>query len=221
MRIGCAGWLTSRWHFLPSRPKVLEQAVEMGAAGVQIGSTAAGQRFDDPVFDVFWDKIEALDIPVFLHPAYESDGPEHDRYALGVVQGMLIEVTNALQRLICGHVLDRHPKLTIVAALAGGFFPYAEGRLRHYTTFRPELVDAPKDPWSYVGQIKFDSHTHDAPTLRFLIDKAGVDNVVIGTDCSFQSCTPAPMDELRAALGNDAASVEKVATTNAQALFWR
>ena len=75
------------------------------------------------------------------------------------------------------------------------------GRLRQYTTWlRPELESAPADPWSYVGQLKFDTHLHDPVALRFLVEKAGSGNVLIGTDCSFLSCTPSPMGELREAL---------------------
>jgi aminocarboxymuconate-semialdehyde decarboxylase len=110
--------------------------------------------------------------------------------------------------------------LNVVAALGGGAFPYNVGRLRHYITWVPALSDSPKDPWSYVGQIKFDTHLHDPLALRFLIEKAGPENVLIGTDCSFPSATPEPVRELRDALGDDDASFAMVAETNAMELFW-
>jgi len=201
--------------------QVLTEATELGACGVQLGTSAADHRLDEPRFDVLWDRLEALGIPVFLHPAYESDATENKPYALGQVIGLLSEVTNTLQRLISGHVLDRHPRLRIVAALGGGYFPYSVGRLRHYTTWRPELADSPADPWSYVGQLKFDTHLHDPIALRFLIEKAGAENVLIGTDCSFPSCTPAPMEELREALGDNVAAIKSVSETNAFEMFWQ
>ena len=201
--------------------RVAEEAAELGAAGVEIGTSAAGRRLDSRDYDVLWERLESIGMPVFLHPAYESTGPENDGYALGGVIGLLYELTNALQRMVCGHVLDRHAGLTIVAALGGGFFPYSAGRLRHYTSWRPELAGAPADPWAYVGQIKFDTHLHDPVALRFLIEKAGPENVMIGTDCSFLSATPAPMDELRQAVGDDPEAMELVSTTNAAEIFWR
>jgi hypothetical protein len=54
-----------------------------------------------------------------------------------------------------------------------------------------------------VGQIKFDSLVYDVDTLRFLVQKAGPQNVMIGTDCSFSSAPVAPVDELRAAIDDD------------------
>lgn len=200
--------------------KVMREALERGASGVELGTSAAGKRFDDPVFEVLWSELESLGVPVFLHPAYESEGPENDGFAIPSVLGLPYETTNAIHRLIYGGVLDRHPNLRIAAALGGGIFPYVAGRMRHYATFRPELEGAPPDPWSYVGQIKFDSHTHDPVALRFLVDKAGAENVMVGTDCSFLSCTPEPMAELRAALHDRPGAFEAVATANAEAMFW-
>jgi hypothetical protein len=46
------------------------------------------------------------------------------------VVGLGVEVTVTLERMIYKGVFDRHPSLTIVAALGGGFFPYNAGRLR-------------------------------------------------------------------------------------------
>jgi aminocarboxymuconate-semialdehyde decarboxylase len=207
--------------FPEAAAEALADARDMGAVGVELGTSAAGHRLDEPMYDALWESLESLGMPVFLHPAYESQSEENRPYALGQVIGLLSEVTNTLQRLICGHVLDRHPRVQIVSALGGGYFPYSVGRLRHYTTWRPELADAPADPWSYVGQLKFDTHLHDPVALRFLIEKAGSANVLIGTDCSFPSCTPSPMAELREALGGDTAAIKAVAEVNAYEMFWK
>jgi len=199
---------------------MLGDAAGSGAVAVQIGTSAAGRRLDDPAYEVVWDKVEELALPVFLHPAYEDGGPRNDRYALGVVVGMADEVTNAVYRLVCGHVFDRHPGLRVIAALGGGAFPYLAGRLRQSVTFRPELAGVAPDPWSYLGQLKFDTHVHDAATLRYLIDKAGSGNVLIGTDCSFQSHTSDPLGELREATHGDKAAFAAISDGNAEELFW-
>jgi aminocarboxymuconate-semialdehyde decarboxylase len=207
--------------FPEAAAEALTEARDLGAVGVELGTSAAGHRLDEPMYDALWESLESLGMPVFLHPAYESQSEENRPYALGQVIGLLSEVTNTLQRLICGHVLDRYPQLQIVSALGGGYFPYSVGRLRHYTTWRPELAGAPADPWSYVGQLKFDTHLHDPVALRFLVEKAGPANVLIGTDCSFPSCTPSPMGELREALGGDTAAIKAVAEVNAYEMFWK
>jgi aminocarboxymuconate-semialdehyde decarboxylase len=214
------GWMAHVPLAFPEQAaEVVRAAVAMGARGVELGTSAMGRRLDDPVYEVLWDAIGPLDLPILLHPAYESTGPEAQGYGLAGVLGLPYEITNSLQRLICGHVLDRHPRLRIIATLGGGFFPYIIGRLHHYSTYVPELADAPRDPWSYVGQIKFDTHLHDPVALRYLIERAGIDNVLVGTDCSFLSQTGDPIRELSDAVDGDADAVRKIAESNAEP-FW-
>jgi aminocarboxymuconate-semialdehyde decarboxylase len=214
-------WMASVPLAFPERAaSVLSDALDLGASGVEIGTSADGRRIDEPEFEPFWAAAARLNVPVFLHPAYEHRLPEYEPYQLGLAIQLPVEVTTALERLICARTLDRHA-VTIVAALGGGCFPYLAGRLRHYSTFTPGLRNAPADPWAYVGQIKFDSHLHDPVALEFLIKKAGDQNVLIGTDCSFESATPAPVSELRAAVSASQESFDRVSHQNAHALFWK
>jgi aminocarboxymuconate-semialdehyde decarboxylase len=182
---------------------VLEEARELGASGVQVGTSAAGRQLDDPALNPFWETVERLRIPVFVHPGYEQQIPAFADYSLGAIIGLPAETTTALERLICGGHFDRYPNLRVVGAHGGGFFPYNVGRLRNYIRVREALKDLPHDPWSYVGRLKFDSLVYDVDTLRFLVQKAGAENIMIGTDCSFSSAPVAPVDELRAAIDDD------------------
>jgi aminocarboxymuconate-semialdehyde decarboxylase len=183
--------------------RMLEDAVGLGASGVQVAPSAAGRRLDDPAFDPFWETVERLGIPVFIHPGYELQIPAFADFSLGAIIGLPLETTIALERLVCAGHFDRYPSLQVVGAHGGGFFPYNVGRLRNYIRVREALRDLPPDPWSYVGRIKFDSLVYDVDTLRFLVQKAGAENIMIGTDCSFSSAPVAPVDELRAAIADD------------------
>ena len=183
--------------------EILDEAVALGASGVQVGTSAAGRRLDDPALDPFWETVERLNVPVFIHPGYELQIQAFADWNLGAIIGLPLETTIALERLVCAGHLDRYPSLRVVGAHGGGFFPYNVGRLRNYIRVRPALKDLPSDPWSYVGRIMFDSLVYDVDTLRFLVQKAGPENIMIGTDCSFSSAPIAPVDELRAAIDDD------------------
>ena len=199
---------------------VLREAVTAGAAGVEIGTSAAGHRLDEPRYDVWWSAVDALDVPVFLHPAYEQETPEMTQYLLHNVIGLPYETTIALERMICARTFDRFPGLRVVAAHGGGFFAWSVGRLRNYIELRPVLDGAPPQPWSYVGRIKFDSKIDDISSLRFLIEKAGPENVMVGTDASFQSAPPAPVQDVLDALGADRADqAELILSGNARSWF--
>ena len=63
-----------------------------------------------------------------------------------------------------------------------------------------------KDPWDYVGQIKFDTNVHENASLKFLIEFAGPQNVLLGTDLPFSTAIENPFGMLNAAAGGDARS---------------
>jgi aminocarboxymuconate-semialdehyde decarboxylase len=196
---------------------VLEQAAEAGCVGVEVGTSIAGRRLDEPGFEPVWDQAELLSLPVMIHPAYNQTHPALEPWYLQNVIGNPLETTIAIERLICAGVLDRHPQLTVILVHAGGFFPFQAGRLRHARTVRPELASAPPDPWAYPGQVVTDAITHDADALRYLVLKLGAENVVMGTDLPFDMATPHPMAALEEALGTAAA--RQVAEDNPARLF--
>ena len=201
---------------------VLEEAVAQGAVGVHIATTVCNRPIDGLEYEQFWSKVEELGIPVFLHPAYERELPEYTTYRLGVIVGLPVEVTITLERFIYSGVLDRHPEMTVIGGLGGGYFPYSAGRLRQYALVDSAFKDLTKrDPWSYVGQIVFDCFLHDVGQIRFLIEHAGVDNVMIGTDASFVSIMPKPVQMVREAVRGNEDDLRRVGETNPLRIFPR
>ena len=197
---------------------MLDEAVAAGCCGVIAGTSIAGRRLDEPDYEIFWSAVETLDMPVLLHPAYEHVSPGMGDFYLGSVIGMPTDATIALERLICSGMLDRHPKARIISALGGGFFPYQVGRLRQCISYRPELKHVKKDPWDYVGQIKFDTNVHENASLKFLIEFAGAENVLLGTDLPFSTAIENPFGMLNAAAGSDAA-IRQISETGPAAFF--
>ena len=211
-------WMATLPMAAPDRVvPVLEDAVKAGAIGVEVGTCIAGRRLDEADYEPFWAAAEKYDLPVMLHPAFnEANRGLNDFYFQNVI-GNQLETTIAIERLIAGGVLDRHPNVRVVLVHAGGYFPFQAGRLRHAKTVRPELENAPSDPWSFFGQVVVDTITHDLATLRHLIDRVGVDNVVMGTDLPFDMATPQPMTMLEEVA--DGATVRAITETNPRRLY--
>jgi aminocarboxymuconate-semialdehyde decarboxylase len=195
--------------------RLLEEAAEAGAVGVEIGTSIAGARTDEVRFEPFWATAERLELPVMFHPAYNEPHRGLDPYYLQNSIGNMLETTIAAERLICAGVLDRHPDLRVLLLHSGGYFPYQAGRLRHAGTVRPELDEV--DPWSYVGRLWFDTITHDAQALRYLVDRVGAEHVVLGTDLPFDMAPPDPVAELTDALGAELAT--RIGEENPARLF--
>ena len=214
-----------RLHWLANLPmqapeaaaEVYREAVAAGAVGAAMGTSIAGRRLDEPEFGAFWAAADEIGKPVLIHPAFNCAHPALEQWYLQNAIGNPLETTLTVERLICAGVLDRHPAVRLVLMHGGGFLPYQAGRLVHARRVRPELTDAPVNAWDYFDRLYFDTITHDAQALRYLVERVGVDNVVLGTDLPFDMALADPVGTLAGAL--DAAQAEAVAVTNPRRLF--
>jgi aminocarboxymuconate-semialdehyde decarboxylase len=199
-------WMASVPLQSPERSAyLLRQAARDGAVGVEIATSVAGRPLDEADLEPFWAAAEELRLPIFIHNAYNTRIPSLQRYFLMNVIGNLLETTICAERLVCSGVIGRFPGLRLVLAHAGGYFPFQAGRLRHATTVRKELSEAPRDPWAFVGRFIFDTITHDRQALAYLVSRVGVENVVMGSDLPFDMATPEPLAALREAVNAEAA----------------
>ena len=220
----CA-YAPDRMHWLANLPmqapeqaaRTFRDAVAAGAVGAAIGTSIAGRRLDEKEFDVFWAEADALGRPVLVHPAFNCSHPALGEWYLQNAIGNPLETTIVVERLICAGVLDRYPRVRLVLMHGGGFLPYQTGRLVHARRVRPELADTPADAWSFFGQLYFDTITHDAQALRYLVERVGVDHVVLGTDLPFDMALSAPVATLTEALDED--QIQAVAVRTPRALF--
>jgi aminocarboxymuconate-semialdehyde decarboxylase len=213
-----------RLHWLANLPMqapglaagMYADAVAAGAVGAAIGTSIAGRRLDEEDFKVFWAQADAIARPVLIHPAFNCSHPALDQWYLQNAIGNPLETTIAVERLICAGVLSRHPGVRLVLMHGGGFLPYQTGRLVHRGV-RPELADAPVNAWEFFGRFYFDTITHDAQALRYLIGRVGLDHVVLGTDLPFDMALATPLATLADALTE--AQIQAVAVTNPRRLF--
>jgi aminocarboxymuconate-semialdehyde decarboxylase len=211
-------WMATVPLQAPARAaSVLRGAREAGCVGVEIGTSTGSRFLDDPFFEPFWAEAEALGIPVMLHPAYQHAHPGFDSFHLTNVIGNMLETTIAIERLIMSGTLDRHPGLTIVIVHSGGYFPWQQGRLRHARSVRSYADSAPRDPADYFGRVRCDCLTHDRRALRFLLDQAGIENVLMGTDLPCDMASPEPWSELVAVAGEEVAA--RIAGPNIAELY--
>jgi aminocarboxymuconate-semialdehyde decarboxylase len=184
---------------------LLAEAAAAGAVGAQIGTSVAGTPLADAGLEPFWRAAEQRDMALMLHPAYNNPHPGLEGHHLQNAIGNQLETTVAAERLIVTGVLDRHPGLRLLLVHAGGYMPWQAGRLRHAATVRAELAGSPPDAYAYFGRVFADTITHDAAALRFLVDRVGADNVVMGTDLPFDMATPEPVAALEEALDSETA----------------
>jgi aminocarboxymuconate-semialdehyde decarboxylase len=193
-----------------------------GFAGVEISSFAGegpGRiELSDERLDPFWARAEELGAVVFLHPFGCSLDERLDRYYLSNTVGQPVENAVALSHLIFSGVLDRFPGLRLVAAHGGGYLPTAIGRSDRAWQVRPEARRCAHEPSTYLSRIWYDTVVHDPRALRALVEVAGPDRVVLGSDYPFDMGLDDPVAAVRAA-GLPADVVEDILRANAEKLL--
>ncbi|MCK9538258.1 amidohydrolase family protein [Dokdonella sp.] len=166
----------------------MERCVDqLGLSGVQIGSHCGDWNLDAPELFPFFEAAADLGAAILLHPWDMMGRESMPKYWLPWLVGMPAEQSRAACSLIFGGVLERLPRLKICLAHGGGAFPYTIGRIEHGFRMRPDLVatDNARNPRDYLERFYFDSCVHDEAALRYLLEVAGVDRVMLGTDYPF------------------------------------
>jgi aminocarboxymuconate-semialdehyde decarboxylase len=130
--------------------------------------------------------IERLGLFVFAHPYQCLAQGWMDAYYLRNFVGFPLDTTMMIAHLMFSGALDELKKLRILCAHGGGFMPYQIGRFVHGHDVRPEpKVNNASSPRELFKRFYFDCLTHEPRSTRHLINMAGADHIVIGTDNPF------------------------------------
>jgi aminocarboxymuconate-semialdehyde decarboxylase len=156
-----------------------------GVRGVYMGTNIDSRDLDDPLFEPVFAHIEALDLPIFLHPQQTVGGKRLDPFYLSNFLGNPFDSAIAACHLIFGGVLDRHPRLQINLPHAGGALPGLIGRIDHGWKVRPETRHLALAPSTYLRRFTYDTISHSLPIMEFIISQVGADRVMIGSDYCF------------------------------------
>jgi aminocarboxymuconate-semialdehyde decarboxylase len=200
----------------------LEVAVkELGAVGAVAATNVEGTNLGELPLDEYWAAAVELGVPVFLHPVQPNPAPRTRRFALNTIVQYTVDTTLAVGSLIGAGVLDRFPALTLILSHGGGTVPYLIGRfdiMFQRSDHAGAGIAAASPPSAYLGRMYYDTILHDAPALRYLASRVGVDRLVIGSDDSFPPADHDPLASLRAA-GFSADDIHRIAETTPRRLF--
>ncbi len=199
----------------------LDRAVnKLGLRGAEIRSNVNGVDLDAPELIPFFKEAEALDVPIFIHPHQVAGAERMKKYHLVNLIGNPLDTTLAAAHLIFGGVLEKFPNLKFCLAHAGGYLPYQRGRWEHGYEVRPEGKAVIKQPPShYIPLLYFDTITHYAPALEYLISTMGADKVLMGTDYPYDMSDPAPVTTVKSLKNVSDRDKAKILGGNARRLF--
>src|SRR5215472_15224536 len=161
----------------------LERCVrELRLKGAAISTTAGAMELGDPQLRPFWGKAEELSAVIYIHPGGNRDR-RFKRFHLWNSVGQAFEEAMAISSLMYDGVLETFPRLKICVSHGGGYMPYYMGRIdRNYAEKANTRVNMSKPPIDYLRMLYFDSCVYERAVLQHLVDKVGVERVLLGSD---------------------------------------
>jgi aminocarboxymuconate-semialdehyde decarboxylase len=173
----------------------VERAAQLpGIRGFYMATHINGRELSDEAFFPVYERIDALGLPVFLHPLFVLAAERLQKYYLTNLLGNPFESAVAAAHLIYGGVLDRFPKLQIVLPHAGGAFPWLVGRLNRGWEKRQDLKHIKQRPLDYLRRFHYDTVGYSDDVLDYLVRVVGADRILMGSDYCFPIAYERPVN---------------------------
>jgi 2,3-dihydroxybenzoate decarboxylase len=191
----------------------------------QIRDPNSAVYLDLPQYWPFWEAVERLDIPFYLHPRNPLPSMaqiyEGHPWLLGPTWAFGQETAVHALRLMGSGLFDKHPRIQIIVGHMGEGLPYSMWRIDNRNAWvkaRPRYP-AKKKIAEYFSQNFYltTSGNFRTQTLIDAILEIGVDRILFSTDWPFENID-------HAAIWFDAASISendrlKIGRSNAVRLF--
>ncbi|MFI9272092.1 amidohydrolase family protein [Kitasatospora sp. NPDC052896] len=188
-----------------------------------INDANTGWYYDHERYLPFWERVEALGVPAYLHPrdplpgnqgAYEGH-PE----LFGAVWTFTVETATHTLRLMTSGLFDRFPKLTVILGHLGETLPFNIWRIDHRAARMGDLIKYEKPLTHYLLNNFYvtTSGNFHTQTLNATMAEMGSDRVLYSSDYPYESMREAS-DWFDTAAISDNDRI-KIGHTNARRLF--
>ena len=172
----------------------LRRAVsELGLKGAMINGDIQGNYLDAPMFAPIWESLEALDVPLYLHP-----GMAHQPWSLlegypelrSAAWGWSCETGGHALRIIRSGVFDRHPGVRMILGHMGESIPLYFKRIdRAIDYVEQKTGGSSRPPSTYFRSniVITTSGTPDDLVLNHVIASMGAERVLYAADYPFEA----------------------------------
>lgn len=180
----------------------LERTVrEHGFKGAMINGHAQGRYLDDKFFWPILECVQALQVPLYLHPtpppqqvieaSYAGFAPDVTARLVAAAWGWHIETAIHVLRLILGGAFDRYPSLQLVIGHMGEGLPFMLPRVERTLTKDVTKLDRPMGAYLRENIHYTFSGFNWTPTFLDLFFEVGVERIMFSADYPYASMTQA------------------------------
>ena len=180
----------------------IDRAVtDLRAAGIQIFTNVNGTALDDPQFAPIFERMAALDRPIWLHPTRTASFADYatepkSKFELWWTFGWPYETSVAMARILFAGYFDRWPNLKVITHHMGEMIPYFAGRIgpgldqlgvrTEDEDLTVHLKRLQKRPYDYFKMFYADTALFGARhAMECGLTFFGVDQVVFASDFPF------------------------------------
>jgi len=177
----------------------LERCVkELGFKGAMIHGRTQGVFHDQPRFYPIWERAQALDVPIYLHPgpphpavaeAYYQDFVADFPWLMSAAWGYTIDTANQAMRMILSGLFDRFPGLKIILGHLGEGLPFLLDRMDE--AFKREDSKPMEFKKTFCEHFYVTtSGFFSTPALLCTVLQMGIDRVMFSVDWPFVENLP-------------------------------
>lgn len=188
-----AGFATLPMQDTKAATAELERTVrELGFKGALINGHTDGVYFDDRRYDPFWEKMQELDVPLYLHPTNAFRDPyviSGHPELMGATWGWGVETGTHALRILFGGVFDRFPGIKLILGHMGEGLPFMRWRFDSRFSAYPMGVKLERAPSAYFGSniLITTSGVCSSPSLLGAIGEMGAEGVMFSVDYPYES----------------------------------
>jgi 2,3-dihydroxybenzoate decarboxylase len=190
-----AGFAHLPLHDAKAAADELTRCVEqLGFKGAMINGQTNGRYLDERDYDVFWERVQALDAPIYLHPADPYDMPrmyEGHPELLGATWSWTVETATHALRLVFGGTFDRYPKATLILGHMGETLPYLLWRLDSRSRIQQQgSQQEGRLPSDVIRKniVITTTGVCSHPSLQCALSALGEDSVMFSVDYPYEDC---------------------------------
>lgn len=160
--------------------------LELGFAGVVIGTHVNDWTLDASELTVFWEAADELGCLVLVHGIW-SESFQKGSSILPSIAGQSAELCHAMSCFLSGGILEQFSRLRVCFAQGAGTFPYVQAQLESKLQEEERNHVGSLSTVPYRGRLFCDSLVWGKESTEFLVKTMTDQMVVFGSDYPMQA----------------------------------